>query len=227
MLAGLDISKSATGWAVIDGSTCHSGVWRCPIVKPEGLGVGKIDAVYTGMVADWLHGQIFALTKRFTLTHAAIEQPMPGNSKKRKPASFKGAGSFELSGADIAPEVSVGTTAFDVTHFLHGLVVIGARVFARQNIPAVYVASQTWRSTMQVGRPPKQDVVKGKLVNLSASQRRDWYKRRALEICRKRGIRVDSPDQAEAVLIALHLQTITERDRVDMFTPAKQLETPF
>lgn len=207
IVAGLDISKSATGWAVTDGTVWQSGIWKCPIQKPEGLEIGRIDAVYTGAVADWLANQITAFLAANRPDYVGIEQPMPGNSSRMKPGKPKG---FEM-GDEIPVMASFGTTSFDVTHFLHGLCVVACRCCVRMNCEPLYIASQTWRSTVKIGRAPKQDVIKNKVATLSASQKRTWYKNAAKAVCARRGISVTGPDQAEAVCITLHMQEVLYR----------------
>jgi hypothetical protein len=204
IVAGLDISKSATGWAVTDGTAWESGVWKCPIAKPADLAVGRIDAAYTGAVADWLSIQITSFLAANRPDHVGIEQPMPGNSSRMKMGKPKG---FEM-GDDIPIMAAAGNTSFDVTHFLHGLCVIACRCCVRLNCQPLYVASQTWRSTVKIGRAPKQDVIKNKIATLSYSQRRTWYKNAAKAVCARRGIPIIGPDQAEAVCLTLHMQEI-------------------
>lgn len=211
VVSGLDISKSATGWAVTDGTAWESGVWKCPVKKPEGLEAGRIDAGYTGAVADWLSNQITAFLAANRPDHVGIEQPIPGNASRIKPQAAPG---FDVGEAIAAP-MSSGNTAFDVTHFLHGLCVVACRCCVRMNCTPHYVASQTWRSTMRIGRAPKQDLVGRKIVTLSASQRRNWYKTAAKGVCAKRGIVVTGPDQAEAVCLTLHMMEVLARGSGD------------
>ncbi len=216
IVAALDISKSATGWAVTDGSAWQSGAWKCPIKKPAGLEAGHLDAAYTGAVADWLSTQITAFLSANEPERVGIEQPMPGNSSRMKPiANPRG---FEMGDAPLA-QASFGTTSFDVTHFLHGLCVIACRCCVRMNCEPLYVASQTWRSTVKIGRAPKQDVIGNKVVTLSSSQKRTWYKNAAKAVCAKRGVTVTGPDQAEAVCLAFHMQELFLRQKAsaDLF----------
>lgn len=217
IVSGLDISKSATGWAVTDGKAWESGVWKCPVKKPEGLEVGRIDAGYTGAVADWLANTITAFLAANAPDHVGIEQPIPGNASRIKP---QGAPRFDIGEAVAAP-VAFGNTSFDVTHFLHGLCVVACRCCVRMNCRPHYVASQTWRSTVKIGHAPKQDLVGRKIVTLSASQKRTWYKTQAKEVCARRGILVTGPDQAEAVCLTLHmLQFLGQNADPDLFNKA-------
>lgn len=195
IVAGFDISKSVTGFAVTDGNAWESGAWHCPIKKPDGLAQGRIDAGYTAAVADWFDRQVFAFLGAHNPDAVAIEQPIPGNATKQKTVVDA---TSQWAGQALRKQ-TVGGTAFDVTHFLHGLVVVACRVCARKNIPPYYIASQTWRSTSGVGRPPK---------GIAASARRKWLKDEARRICKLRGIDVTGPDQAEACLLTLHLFSI-------------------
>lgn len=204
IVAGLDISKSATGWAVTDGTAWESGVWKCPVKKPEGLEAGRIDAGYTGEVADWLSNTITAFLSANCPDHVGIEQPIPGNASRMKPQA---APRFDI-GEPVAAQASFGNTSFDVTHFLHGLCVVACRCCVRLNCVPHYVASQTWRSTVKIGHAPKQDLIGRKIVKLSYSQKRTWYKNAAKAVCAKRGIVVIGPDEAEAVCLTLHMQQV-------------------
>lgn len=192
IVAAFDISKSATGYAATDGERWESGVWLCPIKKPFELKAGSINAEYAGKVGVWLENHIVALLGEHRPSHAAVESPMPGNSTRTRTVMDKSA---SWAGQALRTE-TVGGTQFDVTHFLHGLAFGAATVCARKNIPCLYVASQTWRSTTGVGRPAK---------GLSYSQRRTWLKNEAKRICGLRGIPVTGADEAEAALIAVWL----------------------
>jgi len=194
IVAAFDISKSATGYAVTDGKNWESGVWICPIKKPFELAAGKIEAGYAGRVGYWLEKHIIALLGEHRVSHAAIEQPMPGNSSREQRVLNPNA---DFAGQAFTTR-TVGGTQFDVTHFLHGLAFGAAAILAKKNIPCRYVASQTWRPAVGIGRPPAK--------GMSYSQRRTWLKNEAKRICGLRGIPVTGADQAEACLIAVYLQ---------------------
>ena len=186
----LDIAKTATGWACGDGRDWEWGIWRCPIAPPEGLDRNDINANYSGEVADWFRTELLRVIVQYRPERAAIEKPLPGNitTKRmiRSPVS-------EFWGERVV-KAEIGATAYSTVHFLHGLAMEAASLFHRRSIPCQYVASQTWRKTVGIGRPPK-----------SVANGRSWYKRQAIEQCLMRGIEVSQPDAAEAVLIGVWL----------------------
>ena len=187
--SGWDISKTATGWAVTDGKAWETGVLRCPIKPPFEMPAGAIDAGYAGAVADWLRLQIYALVGVHRPIDAVIEQPMPGNSGRTR---------LEVNmSADFAGQamrrVPVGGTSFGVTHFTHGLAVQAASIFVRLGIPVVYAASQSWRSTVGIGRPPR-----------NTKDHTKWYKEQAIAQCGLRGIPVKGADAADAACLLIH-----------------------
>ncbi|HLL28536.1 MAG TPA: hypothetical protein VKT73_12910 [Xanthobacteraceae bacterium] len=169
ILLGLDISKRATGWELIDLSNpkftvlTHGGLLLCPYKPPaEGAVETALDGDYSSRVFDWFDREIFQLVQEFKPTRVAIEQPMP----------------------------TQGNTNFLTTHLVHGCIGVACRIFGRKSIRPKFVASQTWRAHLGIGRPPK-----------GVKNKSDWYKARAHEWCRANKIEVESDDQAEAACI--------------------------
>jgi hypothetical protein len=184
----LDIAKTATGWAVGDGRDWEWGLFKCPIAPPEGLDRNDIDADYAGAVADWFRMELLRVIVQYRPERAAIEKPLPGNitTKRmiRSPVS-------EFWGERVV-KAEIGATAYSTVHFLHGLAMEACSLFHRRGVPCQYVAAQTWRKVVGIGRPPK-----------SERDNRRWYKFEAVRQCQLRGIPVEQPDAAEAVLIGI------------------------
>ena len=184
----LDIAKTATGWAVGDGHSWEWGIFKCPILPPEDLERNDIDAGYTGAVADWFRTELLRVLVQYRPQRAAIEKPLPGNVSSKR-LSRHSMGEF-WSEKIVATDT--GATSYATVHFLHGLVFEAASLLYRRSVPAVYVPVQTWRKTAGVGRVPKGE-----------RNPRRWYKQEAIRQCQLRGIPVEQPDAAEAVLIAI------------------------
>lgn len=197
-----DVSKSATGWAVLADDWYDSGVLKCPVKKPFHVKQGSIDAMYSGRVERWFRQEVWQVVKLNDPDVIGIEQPMPGNIGREKQIEDMSSPAH----ARVFKRVKIGNTSFDVTHFLHGLAMVVCGVAAELDIPVEYIASQSWRSTCNIGHPPK---------SVEGSARRTWLKNRALEFASHRlGIAVTSNDEAEAVCMAHHMRFTLERRMV-------------
>jgi hypothetical protein len=194
---GFDVASSITGWAATNGREWRGGILKSPVVRPFDLKAGSIDANYSGAIGAWFEGAVLHLLKKFQPSHVGVEQPMPGSSKgpgKLVPNEFDDgwAGhSFK--------RVQSGGTRFDTTHLLHGLAFLCATACRRELIDVRYIASQTWRSTTGVGRPP---------ATIKQSQKSAWYKAKAMTVCGLLGIVVRESDHAEAALLTHHLYSL-------------------
>lgn len=196
-----DVSKSATGWAVMDDDWYDSGVLKCPVKKPFHVKQGSIDAMYSGRVERWFRPEIWQLVKLHEPDVIGIEQPMPGNIGREKMVTRIGAG-----GVQVAEKQKFGNTSFDTTHFLHGLAMVVCGICVEFDIPCEFIASQSWRSTCNIGHPPKLE---------NYDQRKKWLKNKAREFAAHRiGIDVISPDEAEALCMAHHLRMTLDRRMV-------------
>jgi hypothetical protein len=116
-VAGLDISKVATGAAVLDGTkVLHAEVRKCPGDDPG--------AVFSGF-KGWLRPFLLA----HGVEHVAIEQPL------RTPMLNSRTGELE-------PKSSMDTYLW-----LYGLRAVAHAVCGDLNIPAMDVNQSTWRKS--------------------------------------------------------------------------------
>lgn len=198
---GLDVSKTATGWGMVTPEGSYGGSLRCPIKKPGDA--ASIDGAYSGEVAVWFSRSVHALLIKEKPDKVAIEQPLVGNTTFKKTIVDT---STEWAGKAIR-KVDAGKTNLATVHVLHGLAFEACRLCVLLGIDCSFVASQTWRSTVGIGRAPKG------VKNTSS-----WYKDAAKTLCKHLSIDVRSGDAAEGVCIALHLQKIHNRE--DLFSKA-------
>ncbi|EFO30127.1 hypothetical protein TRICHSKD4_3702 [Roseibium sp. TrichSKD4] len=195
--AGLDVSKTCTGWGLITPEGISSGTMRCKIKRPFELPAGKIDAAYAGKVGDWYQRELDAWLVKHKPDTIAIEQPQPGSLERTK-TEINHATMFA---GEAKKKVKVGGTSFEVTHFLISLAFLMSTVCIRRGLQPVYVPSNEWRGTVGIGKPPH---------TVEAKNRRDWYKKKARETALARGHETKSGDAAEALCIALHLKLQAE-----------------
>lgn len=200
-VAAFDVSKTATGWAATDGKVWEHGVLRCKLKPPFEKKNGALHAAYAGDVADWLRREVYTLLAAIRPDVAFIEQPLPGTSMRmrsvNKPDGF---------GGFIQENEKLGSASFEATFFLSGLALVVCSVCAKLHIEPRFIASQSWRSRLKIGVPPK---------SVPSKERRKWYKDKAREFCARIGQPVRNDDEAEGIcmayLLALETNLITNR----------------
>lgn len=201
--AGLDVSKTCTGWALLTPDSMVSGTFRCPIRRPFDLKEGRLNAAYAANVAQWYAEILDAWLVKHKPDIAGIEQPQPGNLQRTQTdVSFD-----TLFAGQAITKRKVGGTNFETTHFLVGLAFETCRICRRLGIEPIYVASNQWRASVEIAKPPG---------DVPATDRTSWYKDQAKKRAKAAGHVPKSGDAAEAFCIALHLQKL-DQPRNDLF----------
>ena len=204
--AGLDVSKTCTGWGLLTPDEKLSGTFRCPVRRPFMLKEGRLDAAYAGNVAHWYAQVLDAWLVKHKPDIAGIEQPQPGNIQRvQTDVTFD-----TLFHGQAITKRKVGGTNFETTHFLVGLAFQTALICRKRGIEPVYVSSNTWRGGLEIGRPP---------TGVKPQERSSWYKGEAKKIAQDAGHSPKSADAAEGFCIALYLHKINQ-PRDDLFAHA-------
>ncbi|MBO6755711.1 MAG: hypothetical protein JJ902_05260 [Roseibium sp.] len=189
--AGLDVSKSCTGWGLVTPSGAQAGTFRCPIHRPFNLPKGKLDATYAGKVGDWFFRQLDAWLCKMKPDIIAIEQPKPGNLTRNKTeVDYSG-----LFAGESLKTTKVGNTNFETSHMLQSLAFGAAAVCVRRGLEPRYVPVKTWRSTVGIKTAPANE------KNPTA-----WYKKQAKTLVSAHGHDIKSGDAAEGLCIAFWLR---------------------
>lgn len=193
VLLGLDVSSTATGWALLD----KAGVTTCGVFRPKGdTKWGRLDAfsrdLYTFIV---LHG----------VDHVAIEEPLVTGIERTVTETDTNWWGHK---SRVTKKPMTTVTTYRSLYAFAGEV---QRLCHRFNIPCVEIHQATWRSHFlgkENARAPK---------GTPPAERRDLLKNRAVEACRRIGIETKSKDAAEAVGVLHVLKMMLDPRTKDMF----------
>jgi hypothetical protein len=193
VLLGLDVSSTATGWALQD----KTGKVTCGVFRPKGATRWqRLDAFSRDLYAFLvLHG----------VEHIAIEEPLVTGLEKtvtEVDTNWWGHTTKKFK----KPMTSVST--YRSLYAFAGEV---QRLAARLDIPCEEIHQSRWRSFFlgkERSRAPK---------GMSPEDRRDLLKKRAIETCGLMGIVTKSKDAAEAVGVLHTLRAMLDPRTKDLF----------